>query len=468
MNFFKRCIISMKRNLSKTLPLFLVAFLLGNVLCTSFAIYQSTLSTKEEFESKFGTQITFEYQEQLRNKGYLGNTKEYQNVDSLFRKMNEFDYYQYSNISYLNNSFYSGNLKYKEKDITYYENDLMQLFLWGISNETPIDEKKFNIELVSGRHFTSEEMNKGERVVLVSENFNVKKDSELENVEIGDMIEIDSIIYADDFLSLKHKATQEYKVIGIYKRTDNIQMNEEGYSEDNNLTNLYIPLNTLKNEVECYRQLNKKYDARLNVDSVPIQAYFQLKDMKLQDKFNQSYANLTLDLNQFPNDFYINTSNEMFEKIGAPISLLSNVASTTLIISVVITIIVLMLLIFILLRNRKFEIGILYALGEKQYKIVLQMLLEVYLVGIIALSLSTFSGCAIGQSVSTVMIQEENKVELTLEEQKNQQELFELYKINYSVEYFIYMFTIGSMVMAVSVVLPIRYILRLEPKKILM
>ena len=58
MNYFKRCILNIIRKPSKTLLLFLIIFLLGNLVCGSYAIAQSTTLIQNDIKQKLGALVT--------------------------------------------------------------------------------------------------------------------------------------------------------------------------------------------------------------------------------------------------------------------------------------------------------------------------------------------------------------------------------------------------------------------------
>lgn len=441
MNFLKRSFISMIRNCSKILPLFFAVFVVGNLLCSAVAIKQTTLNTKKQFEKAFGTKIIFDYKNGYQNIGYEENNIKYKNLGAVFKEIDQLDIYSYSNISYFSNSLVSQNVKYQENENIYYEYENMPLFIWGIDETIPIDEKEYDIELVDGRTFTQTELNHSKHVVVLSENFKITKDSKIRNIGIGDVVFIEN---------------EPFEVIGIYKRSKNVQIEINGYNEDNNCTRIYMPLGSLD-----------EITTNINHIPVPIKAFFQLNDIEDTDLFMENYASFTKGI-QIPDDFYIMKSTELFEKIGAPIESLSNISSYILVTTEIIMILILMLFVFLIMKNRKHEIGILYALGERKYKIILQFIFEIYLVGLLALSCSTITGCKLGQCLSTTLMNIDNKEELTIKEKQEQLHLIEMNQVDYSIEYFGQVFVACSLAMIISIGFPISYILRFEPKKILM
>ena len=463
MNYIYRCLLSLKRNLSKLFPMFLIASILGNILCSAVAIRQSTLQTKEQFEKSYGTKITFDFNNGYDQHLYESKTNQYKRISTLFQNLNAQNIYSYSNIYYVSNLFFSDNLKYEENNSQYFKENSMNLYLWGTSNSILINEKEYEIELINGRHFTKNELNETSRTVIVSENFKIKENNEIRNVQIGDLITVDSCIYSNG--TIIHKESKLFEVVGIYKRTEYVQNNEKGYSINNNLTEIYIPLTTLNKLLIQYNELCREYNVVGNYQALSARAYFQLKNNELDDEFMNLYHQILDDNYTAPYGFEMKSSNEIYEKIGTPIESLSNIADYILLTSVILTILILCLTIFIILRNRKHEIGILYSLGERKVKIILQFVIEIYLIVILALSLSTFTGCKLGEIYSNILIDDDTEIVI---DEYSKNDLIDLYKVEYSKEYIFGVLGIGSIIIVTSSTLPIIYILQLNPKKILL
>ena len=126
------------------------------------------------------------------------------------------------------------------------------------------------------------------------------------------------------------------------------------------------------------------------------------------------------------------------------------------------------------------------ALGEKKVKVILQILLEVLAIGIIAISLSLVTGSLIAENISENMIrqnsiarQQESDREPVLTatsehlnwfvtNEMSIEEMMEMYQITLDVKTIVLFYGIGLGTILISTVLPIVYIIKLEPKKILM
>ena len=162
------------------------------------------------------------------------------------------------------------------------------------------------------------------------------------------------------------------------------------------------------------------------------------------------------------------------------------ISSVVLLATIVATIIILSLLITLFLRDRRHEIGILLAIGEKKIKVIGQIVLEIVLIAIIAISLSLFSGNILLSTISDKMLNDQIAAQ---EQQLDQigymsisswldfmgysndissEDLREIYKVPLDVTVICLYYVIGLLTVIISTIIPLIYITRLNPKKILM
>ena len=167
----------------------------------------------------------------------------------------------------------------------------------------------------------------------------------------------------------------------------------------------------------------------------------------LENKLNSTYHNL-LD---------VKTSKEDYEKVAAPLSGLNEISNLTLITSIVMSILVLSLVIIIIFRNRNKEIGIYTALGERKKNILLQFIIEIYLIGILAIGISLFTGSFLGKNIcNNVMNKQiekqqeiiENNDKLYLE--YNFEKYMDIDKISLNINNIIFILIIESIVIIIS------------------
>ena len=152
-------------------------------------------------------------------------------------------------------------------------------------------------------------------------------------------------------------------------------------------------------------------------------------------------------------------------------------------------IIIVGLLILLFLKDRKEEIGVYLALGEKKAIVIVQIFFEIMTPALVAISLSLVSGNLISHTLSTHMLevslleqQEEmnrrygdwgpvvgvDTVWLLSPEELSIEEMLAAYDTSLDVKTVATFFLIGVGTVLISIVGPLLYVTRLNPKKILM
>ena len=135
-----------------------------------------------------------------------------------------------------------------------------------------------------------------------------------------------------------------------------------------------------------------------------LSAKFYLNDNDNLEKFEKEAKEKGL------NDYYSATTNE--EEILAtlkPIENLSTFSVNFLIVILIIGIVVLAVINFLNIRDRKYEIGVLRAIGMSKIKVTLQLVLEIFFISIVSLIIGTGIGVLISQPVTNKMLESEIK-----------------------------------------------------------
>ena len=214
MNLIKRAYYSLINNRSKTIVLFLIVFILGNVMCGALAISQSINNAQSEFQKHYGAKInitltrpTFEIM--MTNES--SKTK-YINIKDYFENLIEkrTDMIAYQDCMYAIDGITSDDLYYEDERYSYIEK-AERIHLIGVTNANNGNLKNYKIELIEGRTFNDSEMKEGSQVIMISNNF---------QYENGDKVKI------GDKLTFKRENMSEavYEVIGIFKRYDNVMI----------------------------------------------------------------------------------------------------------------------------------------------------------------------------------------------------------------------------------------------------
>ena len=170
-------------------------------------------------------------------------------------------------------------------------------------------------------------------------------------------------------------------------------------------------------------------------------------------------------------------SSDQYDQIAGGMQKLGKISGYVVIIAVAAALMIISLIVLLFLRDRKHELGIYLSLGESRAKIIGQILVELLLTSALALILSLITGNLLASGISGSLLQMDwlNGAQdgvmyygnmmgnnITTEEIQN------AYNVTFSFGYIVSYLLIGLGTVLLSVIVPLLYILRLNPKKIMM
>lgn len=187
----------------------------------------------------------------------------------------------------------------------------------------------------------------------------------------------------------------DFTVVGIYTDTstgDGSQMNLFSNSANQIITDF-----SAVNAVVTASNANSNTALTSQINSS-----FHLKNADNLDAFKSELTAKGL------NKYYTVSSNiDSFNTSVAPLSNLSHFATIFLILVLVIGSIVLFVLNMINIRERKYEIGVLRAIGMKKGKVVFQFITELFIVTFLAIGIGSGIGAAASVPTANYMLQNE-------------------------------------------------------------
>lgn len=101
-----------------------------------------------------------------------------------------------------------------------------------------------------------------------------------------------------------------------------------------------------------------------------------------------------------PDNYTVKTDESVFEQVAGPVESLNRLSLTFLIIVLILGAVIMVLLSAIAVRERKYEIGVLRAMGMKKNKVAMGLWTEIIAVTCICFVLGIFAGAALSQPVS--------------------------------------------------------------------
>ena len=303
-------------------------------------------------------------------------------------------------------------------------------------------------KIVEGRPITPEDKNK--KVVLIEERL-----AQQNELQVGDKLKIKS---PDEVL------TVELEIVGIYKNSDITSFEES-------LPPMMHPSNKVYANYDSMKEFNEN-DTTIN------EAIYFLKDPESIEDFKAQGKNTTIDFDLFKLDAH----DALYKKMVGPIE---NIASTSKWIVYLVSIsgsIILGLIIMLTIKERRKELGILLAIGEKKRKLVGQLLVEVLCVAVLAFGISIITGETVSQKMGDSLLQKE--VIASEEQQQESNNLgfsfgmmngrdenedvnpIDNIDVSISSQDVLNLGGLGLLIVILSTLLPALSILRLNPKEI--
>ncbi|MCP8853633.1 ABC transporter permease [Latilactobacillus sakei] len=236
----------------------------------------------------------------------------------------------------------------------------------GMSQSTSTGDFKDNTnKITKGRALTSADVNTN-NVVIESE---LAKQN---NLRVGDTIKIKA--------TTTGKKAYTLKVVGIYKasQSSSSSMGPQQSDPSNTLYTAYTLANQIKGQTN-------KVDSAVFTLSNPTQKTAFLKAAK--KIINTKKFSLTADDSTYQT---LKQSMQKMESFANKIVWLVAIAGT----------VILALIIILMVRERRYEMGILLSLGEKRTKIIGQLLVEMFMLLIVSLALAGIGGQFAGQALS--------------------------------------------------------------------
>ncbi|QIL46889.1 ABC transporter permease [Vagococcus coleopterorum] len=512
MNFLKRAWASITRRKGKSLILFAVIFVLGNVLAGAISIQQTTTGVEKNIKKELGGRASIAMDSDLYEE-YYNNLPEGDESIVPAKNVSEKTLIEMGNLPQVKYFDYSvpGGVSTREFKMYSTENDeeshrysmsglLENYFVYtGVNSPEFVDMKDKKIELTAGRIFTDEEVNEGKAVAIVS-----KEVAELNNLAVNDKMVIDAS--GENYLSEDADSKnaeifsqkQVYQVIGIYdlikKESEAAKKNNKkmGYMNDGeqDFNTIYMPNKTVSAANKSYEEsmyeffpeikaAQEEHGGEIQKDEGEYyQASFILNSPEESEAFKKAATDL------LPDKYSkIIVATDQYDNIAAPVKNMSKMATYVIFIAIAATILILSLVVILFLRDRKHELGIYLSLGERRVKILGQIVIEVLIVAFIAITLSVVTGNVIAKNVSQSMVETQlNKKDKELEQSGNfdfelmqltgneigSEQIKESYQVKLSLGYVVLFYLVGIGTVLLSTVIPLSYILRLNPKKIMM
>ena len=441
LNFMKRGWFSMKRRPGKVLILGALLFVLGNVVAGALFIQQAVANTESNLLAQLPPVAILDMDHQEAQQ-YFWQTGEHPPISRLTPSLVEeiaemtevmaFDFT--SRISLLARELVRapfpqellGDLPDGITPEQVEANDWLSLgfvdvdhierfHVMGVMNPELLLIQGGALSLLEGRTFTQAEIDGGAKKAVVPESF-----AQGNGLTIGSMMTLESNVYDTSSLPpsmgiseagrfddeiLYFSEEIQLEVIGIFQvlQTFDLGTEDDFWGANAAIRELhnaiYIPSSLAEDLFLRNNEARQSILESWEIGELVQTATFVLEDSRDLAAFAESVQE------SLPDFWLVSYWDEAFSAMGGSMETMLWIADLIFWAAAGTTVLVTSLLVMLFLRDRQKEIGIYLALGEKKIKILTQILLEVLVVSLAAISLSVFSGSFLAGGISRQMME---------------------------------------------------------------
>ena len=506
MSFITRAFASMTRNFGKTLLLLLIVFILGVVISGAISVQQAILNTDTNIRATVPPVATVDIDHEWLNEEFnriYSETGEWPDMGD--ERLTIELMHEIGTLSYVRAYEISALGMMSSRDVELYISDENMHHSWmgpwegvslrGVQRSNFLDLTEERIELVQGRTFTDAEAETLTYMALVSENF-----ARVNNLNIGSTLTLEDIVWDypdegfDDSFFVEENIfayrSHDFEVIGIFNPLFEFDLRDEWSStemSDRFENTIFVPNAVIEASTvfgfEQQKEMNPDAEWVLEASDNPLEWLWYMNVYMLYDAgdmtaFREAVEAMT------PEFYTAIDAGGDFGDIATAMDSLTSIASIILWVAIGAAVIILSLLITLLLRERRREIGIYLALGEGRTKVIAQMMTEVMVVAFVAVVLSLVAGNVLAANISETMLRNNLVAEQSWDgggswggtldmlgfsaEPPSVNEVLATYSVSLDATTVAIFFVATISTVLVATILPMLYIVRLNPKKIML
>lgn len=468
----KNALLSLKKNIGKTILLFVIIVVITNLVIAGLSIQSATKKSMDQIRSSLGNDVTLsvDFRNMMKNRkpseAVSNETSLTTTMEDSLKDLKYVKNYNYQISTSANSNSISAVETASDNSNNQPEQASNQVDFTISANTTMKYLDSFtnnNYKLTKGRLLTTKDQNTNNCVIET----NLASDNDL---SVGDTFTITTTVNDETI-------TQELTIVGIYEIQST---NEIGSAHFNN------PVNTIYTDLSIGQTLTGSSE---NITS----AIYYLDDPENAEAFVE-LAKKKSDIDF--DTFSLDANNRLYQQNASSLESMQSFAKMFVWIVVIAGSAILCLILALTIRNRYYEIGVLLSLGQSKVKIIAQQLIEVGLIAVVAfvISLGTgqltshYMGNMLESSSSSNVMQmgqkgdqpNENQNQSDSNQQKNNTQTKENFlgnmmqgpsnqelDVSITGENVIQLAGVTVAICIVSIAVPAAYVLRLTPRQIL-
>lgn len=470
----KNALLSLKKNIGKTILLFVIIVVITNLVIAGLSIQSATQKSMDQIRSSLGNDVTLsvDFRNMMKNRepgaAVSNETSLTTTMADSLKNLKYVESYNYQistsadsdSISAVENKSDNSNNQQdtnkpndqpeqasNQGDFTISANTTME-YLDSFTNS--------NYTLTDGRLLTSDDANTNNCVIET----NLASDNDL---SVGDTFTIITTVNDETII-------QELTIVGIYEIQST---NEIGGAHFNN------PVNTIYTDLSVGQTLT---GSSKNITS----AIYYLDDPENAEAFVE-LAKKKSDIDF--DTFSLDANDRLYQQNASSLESMQSFAKMFVWIVVIAGSAILCLILALTIRNRYYEIGVLLSLGQSKVKIIAQQLIEIGLIAVVAFVISLGTGQLTSHYMGN-MLESSSSLNVMQMDQKgdqpndNQQKTNTQTKENFlgnmmegpsnqeldvsiTGENVVQLAGVTAAICIVSIAVPAAYVLRLTPRQIL-
>ena len=381
MYLFINAIKNIGRNKGRNIIIGVIMLALITVSIISLCINNTTASIIDDYKSRFGSEVNI-----APDMSKLTGLNDY----SDFKPVTINQYVDFANSEYLNEAIITGTVYVSSEGIVVVDNDELDT-LFGVSSSGEAISSGIPTMALVGNKW--DDFNKGYRSLInggsmpknSGECIISKEVADLNNLIVGD--EINLVSSSATYMSgtqITTSNTIKVKITGIY-----IDATEE-YS-----SSMRIPFMNRRNEILTPIETLIEYGG----DDVSVTAEYLLKNPAMLKGFEAELR--AKGLAQY---YLVSTDEAGYQKIVGPVEGLKKISLTFMFIVLAFGAVIIVLISSIAIRERKYEIGVLRAIGMKKRRVIFGLWGEMLMITACSLIIGFGIGSALAQPVSDTLL----------------------------------------------------------------
>ncbi|APQ97384.1 ABC transporter permease [Clostridium botulinum] len=395
MYILKNALKNLTRNKGRNILICIIMTAILSSVAISVIINITSSEIIKNYKDKFGSEVYIQtdrekLKEAIQN-GKFDPNKGTGITNDLIRNLAKSEYLKETKMQ---SKYYGVNDKLKALDQDEDNSKMGRVIIPGGDSSQELDSP--NLVVIGNNKIENlEDFSKGNRKIVDGKMYSKKEEAivseefaKLNNLKVGDIIEVKNTDKSKKYDPLK------LKISGIYQELATDKEDQQGFMPKMAVTNKSNEILTSFDTLDSYNKKVKK-----DKDLFTIEARYFLKDPDLLSKFDKEAHEKGL--SDMAN---VSTDKENYDLIVKPVEGLQKISNVFMTLVLVFGGSVLILISILGIRERKYEIGVLRAMGMKKGKIALGIIFETLSIIVVSLVGGLSIGSFSAQPISDMLM----------------------------------------------------------------